>query len=143
VPQTLTVAALSPGATAWLTRWFGPRRTLTAGLLSMTAGLALLARAGEHAGYFPHLLVPFVLIGLGAGTTFIPLLSIAMADVPQRDAGLASGIVNVSMQLSAAIGLAVLGAIAAGHGTRLALTIAAGCVGTGLLTPTVVLRGRK
>jgi hypothetical protein len=80
-----------------------------------------------------------------------------MADVPSRDAGLASGIVNLSMQISAAIGLAALGTISAGHARTLlaqgqslpralvgsydlAFTIAAGCVAAGLLTALVVLR---
>jgi EmrB/QacA subfamily drug resistance transporter len=142
VPQTLTVAALSLGVTSWLMQRFGPRATLTAGMGSMVAGLALLARAGGHASYFPDLFVAFVLVGLGGGTTFMPLLSIAMSDVPPRDAGLASGIVNVSMQLSGAIGLAVTGAIAASHGTGVGLMIAAGCVAAGLLTSLVVLRPR-
>ena len=43
------------------------------------------------------------------------LLTIALAHVPPADAGLASGIVNVSMQLSAALGLAVLGSISSGR----------------------------
>jgi MFS family permease len=55
--------------------------------------------------------VAFFLFGLGAGSSFIPLLSIAMAKVPKEDAGVASGIVNVSMQISAAIGLALLATI--------------------------------
>ena len=42
----------------------------------------------------------------------MPLLSIAMAEVPAADAGLASGIVNVSQQVAGALGLAVLGTIA-------------------------------
>jgi MFS family permease len=55
------------------------------------------------------------LIGLGAGASFMPLLTVGMADVPQRDAGLASGIINVSVQLFGAIGLATLGTIATDH----------------------------
>ncbi len=47
-------------------------------------------------------------IGLGIGSAFMPLLTIAMADVPAADAGLGSGITNVSQQISGAFGLAVL-----------------------------------
>jgi predicted MFS family arabinose efflux permease len=50
-------------------------------------------------------------MGLGAGLSFMPLLTIAMADVPRADAGLASGIVNTSLQVSTAIGVAVLGTL--------------------------------
>ena len=60
----------------------------------------------------PGPLLAFALIGLGGGLTFVPLLTIAMSEVPPADAGLASGIVNVSMQLSAALGLAAFGSIA-------------------------------
>ena len=42
-----------------------------------------------------------MLLGLGAGSAFLPLMTIAMADVPARDSGLASGIVNVSLQIVA------------------------------------------
>jgi MFS family permease len=59
-----------------------------------------------------NLLVPFVLLGLGAGCAFLPLMTLAMADVPATDAGLASGIVNASLQISAAVGIAALGTIA-------------------------------
>src|SRR3954471_17548511 len=51
-------------------------------------------------------------MGVGGGTSFMPLLHIAMGEVPARDAGLASGLVNVSMWIAAAIGLAALGAVA-------------------------------
>ena len=87
----------------------------------------------------------------------IPLLQIAMAEVPKEDAGLASGIVNVSMQMSAAVGLAVLSTIATnrtkslvaqGHeligaltdGYRLALLIAAASVLVGLALAPFLLR---
>jgi hypothetical protein len=52
-------------------------------------------------------------IGLGIGNAFMPLLTLAMADVPAADSGLGSGITNVSQQISGALGLAVLSTIAA------------------------------
>jgi len=157
VPQTLAVAGLSLGVTARLVQRFGARPVLLFGLSSILAGLALLSHAGEHAEYFPRLLVAFLLVGLGAGTAFMPMLTIAMSDVPQPDAGLASGIVSVSMQIAAAIGLAALGTISADHtrgllaqgystaasltgGYELALTIAAGSVAAGILATLVLLR---
>ena len=68
----------------------------------------------------PGLFVAFLLLGLGAGASFLPLLTIGMSDAPARDAGLASGIVNVSVQLFGAIGLATLGTIATDHTKALA-----------------------
>jgi hypothetical protein len=89
----------------------------------------------------------------------MPLLTIAMADVPAADAGLGSGIVNVSQQVSGALGLAVLGTIATNHsktlvatghtvasslvsGYHLAFAIGAVTVTVGILTALAVLRTR-
>jgi EmrB/QacA subfamily drug resistance transporter len=157
LPQTLVVGALSLGVTARLMHRFGPKRLLIPGLVAIMAGLALLSTSGEHSSYFPGVLAAYVLIGLGGGLSFMPLLTIAMAEVPPADAGLASGIVNVSMQVSGAIGVAALGTISAdrartlaaqGESLRTALTggyhlgflIAAACVAACLLVVLVVLR---
>src|ERR671935_633272 len=157
LPMTLTVGSLSLGITARLMQRFGPKQLTSFGLLAIVAALALLAGADEQSGYFPRLFVAFALLGLGAGTSFMPLLTIALADVPNQDAGLASGIVNVSMQLSAALGLAVLGSISSDRtaallsegvslnnpliaGFHLSFAVAGGCVSVGLLAAQVLLR---
>ena len=110
-----------------------------------------------HAAYFPGLFFAFMLLGLGAGSSFLPLLTIGMADAPARDAGLASGIVNVSVQLFGAIGLATLGTIATDHtkalthagngqlaaltgGYHLAYIVGAGAVAVGILAAIRFLR---
>src|SRR3954464_15644574 len=120
LPMTLTVGALSLGTTARVMALLGPARTVVAGMTLIVVALVLLSGLGEHASYFPSLFVPFVLMGLGMGTSMLPLLTIAMSGVPQRDAGLASGIVNVSMQLAGALGIAVLGTLAAERSSSLA-----------------------
>jgi MFS family permease len=151
------MATMSSGLAARLVNRFGPRRVMYPGILTAATGLVLLALAGRNPGYFPEVFFGFLLLGLGAGASMIPLLQIAMAEVPNRDAGLASGIVNVSTQMSAAIGLAVLSTIATnytkslaaqGHdvigaltsGYRLALLIAAACVLVGLALAPFLLR---
>jgi EmrB/QacA subfamily drug resistance transporter len=152
--QTLVLGALSLGPTARLVGRFGPRAVLVAGLVLAAAGLGLFSRIGLHTGYAPLMLGAFVLIGAGAGLAFMPLLTMAMAAVPPADAGLASGIVNTSLQVSAAIGVAVLGTLSSertrallGSGTRLqpalldgyrlAFAVGAGCVVAGLLAALV------
>jgi EmrB/QacA subfamily drug resistance transporter len=157
LPMTLTVGSLSLGVTARLVERFGPKRCTSFGLLAIVASLLLLAGADEQSAYFPRLFMAFALLGLGAGTSFMPLLSIALADVPSEDAGLASGIVNVSMQLSAALGLAVLGSISSDRttallaqgvslndsllsGFRLSFEVAGVLVGVGLLVAQLLLR---
>ncbi len=160
LPMTLVVAVLSTGITARLVQRFGARATAIPAIALAAAGLALLAQAGPHASYFPSLLVPFVLMGAGMGAASVPLLTVAMAEVPTRDAGLASGIVNVSMQVAGALGVAVLGTISSDRtktlavhgqslpnaligGYHLAFTIAAAVVLVGLLVALVTMRSPK
>jgi EmrB/QacA subfamily drug resistance transporter len=156
LPMTLTVAVLSSGITAWLVGRFGAKNTLIPGLVATALGLVVLATAGDHAGYFPQLFLAFWLLGLGGGLSFMPLLHIAMGHVPARDAGLASGLVNVSMWITSAIGLAALGTIATDHtqaleaggqgtaaaltgGYQLAFVIGAAIVAVGVLVAVVAL----
>ena len=157
MPLTISIAAFSMGISALAVGRFGALNTLAAGLASIAAGLVLLATAGVHASYFPGLFSAFLLIGIGAGASFLPLLTMGMADAPPQDAGLASGIINVSVQLFGAIGLAALGTIAADHtkalaaaghalpsaltgGYHLAYIVAATCVGLGILAAFLILR---
>jgi EmrB/QacA subfamily drug resistance transporter len=120
LPMTLTVAASNLILTPRLLSRFGAKRTLLPGLALITAGLVVLTQSGQDTSYASGALIAFLLFGLGAGLTFVPLLTIAMSEVPPADAGLASGIVNVSMQVSAAIGLAAMGSIATSRTTDLA-----------------------
>jgi EmrB/QacA subfamily drug resistance transporter len=157
LPLTLILGLLSVGITARLMNRFGPTRVLLAGLIAIVAALVLLSRLPTHTSYFPAILVPFALLGLGAGLAFLPLTTLAMADVPLPDAGLASGIVNASLQISAAIGIAVLGTVAANRtkllaslgqhhaqaltgGFHLAWTIGAGAVAAAALVALLWLR---
>jgi EmrB/QacA subfamily drug resistance transporter len=157
LPWTVTVGFLSLGVTARLVRRFGPMRVLTAGMLTVMGGLALLSTTGIHTSFFPTLFIAYFAIGLGIGSAFMPLLSIAMADVPAADAGLASGITNVSQQVAGALGLAVLGTVATNHslaleaqhhslaaslvgGYHLAFAIGVTSVAVGLLAALAILR---
>jgi EmrB/QacA subfamily drug resistance transporter len=157
MPLTIAIATLSMGLSARAVGRFGPLNTLAAGLAGIAAGLVLLSGEGVHAAYFPGLFFAFLLIGLGAGASFLPLLTMGMADAPVQDAGLASGIINVSVQLFGAIGLATLGTIATDHskalsatghsltsaltgGYHLAYVVAASCVALGVLAAFLILR---
>jgi EmrB/QacA subfamily drug resistance transporter len=113
LPWTLTVAVLSQGITARLVTRFGPLPVLMAGMATAVVGLLLFSTVGPDTAFFPTIFLACFALGLGIGTAFMPLLTIAMADVPAADAGLGSGITNVSQQLSGAFGLAVLSTIAA------------------------------
>jgi len=160
LPWTMTVGALSLGINARLVKRLGTMPTLVAGMLAVIVGLGLLTTVGAHTSFFPTIFFAFFTIGLGIGSAFMPLLTIAMAEVPVADAGLASGIVNVSQQVAGALGLAVLGTIATNHtralevahhpqigallaGYHLAFTIGAASVTTGILVALALLRPRR
>jgi EmrB/QacA subfamily drug resistance transporter len=115
LPWTLTVAVLSQGITARLVARFGPLPVLSAGMATTVAGLLLFATVGPDTAFFPTIFLASFALGLGIGTAFMPLLTMAMADVPAADAGLGSGITNLSQQIGGALGLAVLSTIAANH----------------------------
>jgi EmrB/QacA subfamily drug resistance transporter len=157
LPWTVTVGILSLGITARLIARFGSMRVLVPGLVTVGIGLGLLSTAGIHTSFFPTIFFAYIAIGLGIGSSFTPLLTIAMADVPASDAGLGSGITNVSQQVAGALGLAVLGTIATNHskaleahgqalasslvsGYHLAFAIGAASVVVAIVTALVVLR---
>ncbi len=112
LPMTIVTATLSRGITARLTAHFGELRMVLGGLALIAISMALMALLTPTTPYVPLLLTAYVTLGFGAGSAMAPLLTMALADVPSRDAGLGSGIVNVSLQLAAALGVAVLGTIA-------------------------------
>jgi MFS family permease len=60
-----------------------------------------------------------ILLGLGAGIAFNPLLLAAMSDVPPEESGLASGVVNTAFMMGGALGLAVLASLAAARSETL------------------------
>jgi EmrB/QacA subfamily drug resistance transporter len=159
LPWTLTVAALSQGITARLVTRFGPFPVLTAGMASAVGGLLLFSTVNAATAFFPTIFFASFLIGLGIGNAFMPLLTIAMEDVPAADAGLGSGLVNVSQQVAGALGLAVLSTIAANHtkgllaahdgvtgallgGYHVAFLVGAGAISVGIVIAFALLRTR-
>jgi EmrB/QacA subfamily drug resistance transporter len=160
LPWTLTVAALSLGITARLIKRFGAMRVLVAGMTAVIAGLVLLAGTTPETAFMPRLFIAFFAIGLGIGTAFMPLMTVAMADVPAADAGLGSGLTTLSQQVGGALGLAVLGTIATSHtralldqhtgataalvsGDHLAYVVGAFCVLAAIALSLVLLRGPR
>ena len=116
-----------------------------------------MATTDQNAGYFPSIFGPYLLFGIGAGMSFMPLTTIMMAEIPAADAGIASGVGNVTMQVGGAFGLAALGTISSDHtrvlldqgqalataltsGYQLGFGIAAACVAAGLVIVVTVLR---
>jgi EmrB/QacA subfamily drug resistance transporter len=119
LPANVIMAAFSLGLSAKIVTRFGIRAPLATGLGLAAVGLALFARAPVHGSLLANVLPSMLLLGLGAGLAFNPVLLAAMGDVDQRDSGLASGIVNTSFMMGGAVGLAALASVAASRTTHL------------------------
>jgi EmrB/QacA subfamily drug resistance transporter len=120
LPANLIMAAFSLGLSAKLVMRFGIRGPLTTGLLLAALGLALFARAPIDGSFVADVLPGMLLLGLGAGIAFNPMLLAAMSDVEPSQSGLASGVVNTAFMMGGALGLAVLASLAAARTTALA-----------------------
>jgi EmrB/QacA subfamily drug resistance transporter len=113
LPANLIMAVFSLGLSARLVMRWGIRRPLALGLLLAAAGLALFARAPVAGSAVADVLPGMLLLGLGAGMAFNPVLLAAMSDVAPSESGIASGVVNTSFMMGGALGLAVLASLAA------------------------------
>jgi MFS family permease len=110
---------------------FGPRRTLLPGLVLVAIGLLLFARAPVHGDYLTDVLPTMIVLGTGIPVSFPSLMTLAMSGATPSDAGLASGLVNTTVQVGGALGLAVLATLSStetrnlradGHSLASALT---------------------
>jgi EmrB/QacA subfamily drug resistance transporter len=113
LPGNIIMGALSIGLSARLVMRYGLKKPLATGLLLAAAGLALLVRAPVDGTYVVDVLPSMILLGLGAGMAFNPVLLAAMGDVEPAESGLASGVVNTAFMMGGAVGLAVLASAAA------------------------------
>jgi MFS family permease len=135
----------------------GPKRALVAGLALGGLGLLVFARSPVDGSYVTDILPVMVLLGTGAGLCFPALMTLAMSGATQSDAGLASGLVNTTVQVGGAIGLAVLATLATertdslraggeavdsalNSGYHLAYLIGGGLMALAIVTALVVVR---
>jgi hypothetical protein len=127
LPANLIMAAFSLGLSAKLVIRFGIRTPLVVGLLLPAAGLALFARAPVAGTLATDVLPGMLLLGVGSGLAFNPLLLAAMSGVQPSESGLASGVVNTAFMMGGALGLAILASAAAARTTHL-LAVDAGAL---------------
>ncbi len=107
LPMPFAVFVSSQLTSRVLVRRLRQKTVMLTGAFLATAGL-LLATQVHIATSYAQIVVSFVLLGVGSGISFVSLTSASLADVAPEDAGAASGLINVSQQLGAALGLAVL-----------------------------------
>jgi EmrB/QacA subfamily drug resistance transporter len=162
VGLTLTIIVFSVVAQAIVTR-VGIRRVLPLGLALSTAALVWFGRLPVHGHYFSDLFPPFIISGLGLALAFVPMSIGALTGVRQRDAGIASGLINTTQQIGGAIGVAVATTVATTftaryvdahpgsvsssplaltHGFQIAFYVLAGMAALGALIAAVMLESK-
>jgi MFS family permease len=157
LPTTIVIGTLSLGFSERLIMRFGPRATLIPSLVLIGAALLLFARTPVDGTYLTDVLPSMLLLGAGAGLAFPALMTLSMSGATPSDSGLASGLVNTTLQVGGAIGLAVAttfatertqGLLADGESAASALTsgyhlaylIGAGLVAIALVIVLTVMR---
>jgi MFS family permease len=108
LPATIFMGLMSLKVSDRVNMRFGPRSVLIPSLALLGIGLLLFARTPVDGNYFVDLMPPMILLGIGAGLAFPAVMMLAMSGVEMSESGLASGLVNTSVQVGGAIGLAVL-----------------------------------
>src|ERR1700683_2540767 len=157
--MNLLIALFSLFLTARVMNRIGARNAIIPGLLLVFGGLMLFVFLPVHATYVADVLPGMVLVGAGAGLAFSPSVALAMHDAAPADIGLASGLANTSLQLGAALGVALLASVsetrtrslsssavpsdpALVSGYHLAYLVAAGCIAVATLFAVFIFRDR-
>jgi len=117
LPAALIVAFGSPRVEPLIDR-VGTPRTIFAGVVSHVIGYALFLRIDEHSGYAGSVLPSMILLGIGFTLAFSSLNIQATAGIADDEQGLAGGLLNTSLQVGGAIGLAVVTAVLTANGGR-------------------------
>lgn len=115
LPANLVMAVCSLSLSSRLIIRYGIKPPLVLGLILAATGLLLLSRAPANGDFLCDVLPGMLLLGLGAGMAFNPVLVAAMNDVDPHESGLASGIVNTSFMMGGALGLALISSLASYH----------------------------
>jgi EmrB/QacA subfamily drug resistance transporter len=131
LPVAVTIGGLSIELSPAVNARFGERAVLIPSLLSISAGLGLLARVPADGHYVADVLPALLLLGAGGGLAFPALVGLAMSGATATNAGLASGLVNTTQQIGGALGLAVLATLA---GARTDAALADGASSAAALT---------
>jgi EmrB/QacA subfamily drug resistance transporter len=111
LPMMATVMLMA-GVSSQLVPRIGARPLLLIGSATATGGMFWLSRINEHSHYTTGLLGPMLVTAAGMGMLFMPVTLVALSKVEDRDAGLASSLLNTGQQVGGSIGLAVLGTVA-------------------------------
>jgi len=112
LPFSVGIVVAASIASGQLPR-IGPRPLMVGGTLAAAVGMAWFTRITVHASYVTHVLPAEIVMSLGVGFAFVALSSTALIGVDDRDAGVASALVNTTQQIGGSLGTALLNTIAA------------------------------
>ena len=157
LPVTISIGAFSLGWSVQLATRFGARTVVIVGPALAAAGLAISALTPPGAQYWTTIFPAMLLLGVGMGISFPPLMMFAMSDADSTNSGLVSGLVNTTAQVGGAFGLAILATAAAAQtetlrasgatttaalsaGYHLSFTIAAACLVLSAIVAATVLK---
>ena len=104
---TAGTAVISAGVAQALTTRFGPKPIIVAGLALLTGAMIWYSQVPVHGSYVPDLLPGYLMVGVGIALAYVPVSIASLAGVAEREAGLASGLINTSQQIGGAVGVAV------------------------------------
>jgi EmrB/QacA subfamily drug resistance transporter len=112
---TAGTAVVAAGVAQALTTRFGPKPIIAIGLALLTGGMIWYSQIPVHGSFVSDLLPGYLMVGVGIAFAFVPVSIAALAGVVEREAGLASGLINTSQQIGGAIGTAVASTIFTTH----------------------------
>src|SRR3954469_14968134 len=112
---TAGTAVISAGVAQALTTKFGPKPIIIVGLTLLTAAMVWYSQIPVNGSYGSDLLPGYIMVGIGIAFAFVPVSIAALAGVAEREAGLASGLINTSQQIGGAVGTAVASSIFGSH----------------------------
>jgi EmrB/QacA subfamily drug resistance transporter len=115
-----------------------PRTVAAVGLVVAGAAAGLLSLADGDAGYATDLLPGLLALGLGVGMVFVPVSVTSMAGIPSSHAGVASGFLMTGHEVGAALGVAVLSAVASTAGSLATVEGAADAFSRGFVSAAVI-----
>jgi hypothetical protein len=115
-----------------------PRGIATTGLLSAVASSVWLSTAGGDAHFTTDILPGLSALGLGVGMVFVPVSVTSMAGIPASHAGVASGFLMTGHEIGAALGVAILSAVASSAGSLATATGAADAFSAGFIGAAVM-----
>ena len=104
---------VAAGMASGLLPRFGPRPLMVGGTAMAALGMAWFTQIGVHSGFASHVLPAEIVMSLGMGFAFVALSSTALIGVDDRDAGVASALVNTTQQVGGSLGTALLNTLAA------------------------------